>query len=226
MGSPLVTCVCITRNRRQWLPLAIRCFQEQTYPAKELLIVSEGEDVRDLLPKDDRIRVVHIAEGMNIGAKRNYAAEQASGTLIAHWDDDDWSAPERLTDQVNRLEESGKAVTGYSDMLFTDGLGWWLYTGVRGRGVGTSLCYQRAWWQEHPFNNLQSGEDWEFVSLAFRREQSGAVEAGIRMVASAHRGNTSPRPLHNSPNFKRADPPAALLMNAGVLTLSEIARAA
>lgn len=226
MAGPLVTCVCITRNRRQWLPQAIRSFQAQTYAEKELLIVSDGEDVRDLIPVDDQIRLVHLEESHTIGEKRNIAAQYAAGTVIAHWDDDDWSAPDRLADQLVRLEESRKAVTGYSNMFFTDGRVWWLYRGAAGHGIGTSLCYHREWWERNPFKPLQSGEDWAFVDGAYQRGQASSVDAGGRMVASCHRGNTSPRPGHKSSNYKQTEPPAALLTHAGVMTLVEIARAA
>ena len=39
--------------------------------------------------------------------------------FICHFDSDDWSAPERVTDQVTRLGTFG-VVTGYHSMLFYD----------------------------------------------------------------------------------------------------------
>ena len=77
--------------------------------------------MRDLLPDDASIRLVHIEQGRTIGEKRNFGAGRARGAVIAHWDDDDYSAPDRLEDQVGRLLQSGKAVTGYFAMRFTDG---------------------------------------------------------------------------------------------------------
>jgi glycosyltransferase involved in cell wall biosynthesis len=217
--------VCITRNRRQWLPQAIRCFQQQTYLERELLIVSEGEDVMDLLPEQGRLRLIHIEEGRTIGEKRNLAVHLAEGSVIAHWDDDDWSAPTRLADQVARLAACSVAVTGYSQMFFTDGQGWWLYRGQRSHGIGTSLCYRKTWWETHPFKHLQSGEDYPFVTRAFSRGQASAVEAGELMVASVHRRNTSPRSL-TGPNWLKSTPPESLRAASGVVALQEIARLA
>src|SRR5690348_4458021 len=101
---PLVTCLCLTRNRREWLPQAIVCFQLQTYEHRELLIVADGDDVSDLVPQEDsRIRLVCSGSRLTIGAKRNYGCAHACGEIIAHWDDDDYSAQQRLTEQVALL---------------------------------------------------------------------------------------------------------------------------
>ena len=61
-GSPLVSCVMPTFDRRSFVPQAVRYFLRQDYPAKELIIVDDGpEPVSDLLPPDPRI-VYHRLE--------------------------------------------------------------------------------------------------------------------------------------------------------------------
>lgn len=190
----------MTRNRRQWLPQAIACYQAQSYARRELLILSDGEDVRDLVPLDDpSIRLLHLEGRPEIGAKRNFGCERAAGEVIAHWDDDDYSAPGRLSDQVERLCNSGLAVTGYRSMRFTDGVRSWLWTGTI--PAGTSLCYRRDWWQAHKFPAKQIAEDVDFGFEAMRARQLIAVEAGELMYATNHAGNTSPRALHGE-NWK------------------------
>lgn len=194
-----MTALCLTRNRRIWLPKAIQCFQAQTYTSRELLIVADGEDVRDLLPGDNRIRLIHIEEGRLIGDKRNFGCELAAGQIIAHWDDDDYSAPGRLADQVTRLVESGKAVTGYHTMVFRDPSGsGYSYNGTPNFAMGTSLCYRRDWWEGHRFPALQVGEDNGFVQEAWTAQQLISVPAGDLMHATIHGGNTSPRQLTGS----------------------------
>src|SRR6185503_5343662 len=42
--------------------------------------------------------------------KRNLACQSARGSIIAHWDDDDWNGPARLSHQVSPL------VTGQADL--------------------------------------------------------------------------------------------------------------
>ena len=173
--------------------------------------MADGATVNDLLPPDDpSLRLLHIEEGRTIGEKRNFGSSQARGDIIASWDDDDHSAPERLQDQVSRLLQSGKAVTLYSSMRFTDGQSWWLYQGgPRDERIyhapGTSLCYLKRWWQAHPFPSCQVGEDGDFMSEAYRWNELIASDAGELMHASIHRGNTSPRPLSGK-RWRRIEP--------------------
>jgi glycosyltransferase involved in cell wall biosynthesis len=180
------------------LPKAIQCFLEQTYENRELLIVADGEDVRDLVPNDERIRLVHIEEGRRIGDKRNFGAALARGEIIAHWDDDDWSGPGRLADQVDRMVQAEKAVTGYHSMRFTDGIKSWLYSGGDQYAVGTSLCYRKDFWEKNPFPAKQVGEDGDFVRVARQQKQLVTTPAGELMFASIHPGNSSPRQLTGS----------------------------
>lgn len=195
---PLVTAICLTRNRRQWLPKAIEHFKRQTYPNKRLLIVADGETVRDLVGEDPNITLLEIEDGYTIGAKRNFACSQAVGDIICHWDDDDFSEGNRIHDQVDRLVASGRAVTGYSEMYFTDGATWWTFKRRNPFAIGTSLCYLRAWALEHPFPLKMVGEDDAFVKEAKEQKQLTSVPAGLMMVASVHPGNTSARGFHNA----------------------------
>ena len=96
--APLISCIMPTHNRRPFVGQAIYYFLRQDYPEKELLILDDGEDaVADLVPRDERIRYVRLEQRQSIGAKRNHACELAKGQFIAHWDDDDWMAPRRLS---------------------------------------------------------------------------------------------------------------------------------
>ena len=72
-------------------------FERQQYPNRELIIIDDGDDkVADLVPAGDpRIRYIALPGQVSIGAKRNSACQLARGDIIAHWDDDDHSAPGR-----------------------------------------------------------------------------------------------------------------------------------
>lgn len=165
-----------------------------------MLILADGADVRDLVPADERIRYLYLDGATGIGEKRNFGCSQAGGEIVAHWDDDDWSESGRLEDQVQRLVSSGMAVTGYHSMRFTDGQRWWKYEGTPDYIIGTSLCYWKSWWEAHRFPALQVGEDNAFRTEAFEARKLIAVDAGDRMYATNHPGNTSPRRL--SSNWK------------------------
>lgn len=200
---PFVTCLCLTRNRREWLPKAIENFRLQTHVNRELLIVADGDDVRDLVPNVPEIRLIHVDGHPDIAEKRNLGCARAAGEVVAHWDDDDYSAPGRIVDQLTRLVTSGKSVTGYRTMRFTDGARWWLYEGSLLFALGTSLCYRREFWQSHPFacQMPNIGEDNRFVGEAAQARELAVAEAGDLMHASIHAGNTSPRSLNHA-NWK------------------------
>jgi glycosyltransferase involved in cell wall biosynthesis len=176
----------------------LQCWQGQTYQNRELLIVSDGQDVRDLVPDDDRIRLIHIEEGYTIGQKRNFGCEQACGEVIAHWDDDDWYAPDRLTQQIQRMQETGKAVTGYSSIIFEGDTGRWKYLGHGAYAVGTSLVYRKEFWERHKFPAKMIGEDGDFVREASQARELAACDGGEMIIASIHPGNTSKRQLTGS----------------------------
>jgi glycosyl transferase family 2 len=151
-----------------------------------------------LVPEDERIRLIEIAGPIWIGEKRNFGCERAIGEFIAHWDDDDHSAPGRLADQIGRILENGKAVTGYREMRFTDGTNSWIYRGAADFALGTSLLYRREWWQKNKFPAVQIGEDGIFTTAAAKQNQLVSAEAGDLMYATVHADNTSPRQLKGS----------------------------
>jgi glycosyltransferase involved in cell wall biosynthesis len=189
----MVTCLCLTRNRREWLPKAIEAFLAQTYEQRELLIVADGEDISDLIPSDPRVRVLISPDGAKIGSKRNQGCAAAAGEIIVHWDDDDYSAPGRIAEQVARLQESGRSVTGYSSMRFTDGERWWLNTNTPLGCFDTSLCYSREFWAAHHFDEISDGEGESFRRAAVIADDLIAVPANAMMHATIHPGNTSAR---------------------------------
>jgi hypothetical protein len=199
---PLVSCIMPTANRRHLLPLALRCFLQQDYPARELLIIDDGDDpIRDLLPEDPRIRYLRLPARRTIGAKRNLACEEARGELIAHWDDDDWSAPHRLRYQVTSLLRARAAVCGLSRVLYhqpSSGRSWqYIYPpGHRPWLAGNSLCYTRAFWREHPFPDIQIGEDTRFLWSAPHRPLL-ALEDNTFLVAMIHPANVDPKRVHH-----------------------------
>lgn len=153
-----------------------------------MLVVASGGPVS--VPDD--VRLIQLPGRPTVGDKRNAGCSAARGEVIAHWDDDDYSAPGRLADQVGRLE-TGKSVTGYRSMRFTDGVRWWQYRGGPDYALGTSLCYRRDWWLGHRFPSVQVGEDNEFVAQARAHGAIASADAGDLMFATNHSGNTSPR---------------------------------
>ena len=194
-NMPLVSCLCLTMaSRLEFLKQAIACFLAQDYPNRELVIVADfGADVWGAVPDDDRIKRLECSG--SIGEKRNFGVANSSGEIIAHWDDDDFSAPGRLTDQVTRLLESGKAVTGYRNLIFSDGTRRWLNTNDVHWAFDASLCYRREFWQGHHFEAINDGLEASFRARAVREFQLVTAPGEEFLIASIHPGNTSPRTI-------------------------------
>src|SRR5262249_61741425 len=98
------------------------------------------------------------------GEKRNRGADLARGDLVAHWDDDDWIAPDRLRLQVEELLAAGADACGARDVLHfrVDSGDAWLYRCPANEPrwlAGGTLLYRRAAWADHPFPPLRVGED-------------------------------------------------------------------
>jgi glycosyltransferase involved in cell wall biosynthesis len=166
---PLISCIMPTYNRRHFVPRAIQYFLRQDYEPKELVIVDDGDDqVANLIPDDARVRYLPLKRRLTVGEKRNLACEQARGEIIAHWDDDDWHAPHRLSYQLEHLTDVQAEVCGLRQMLFLDiATGQtWLYEYPDKQPfwlAGGSLLYTRQYWQRAPFSNISVGEDALFL---------------------------------------------------------------
>lgn len=194
--SPLISCIMPTANRRQFVPQALALFLAQDYPHTELIVIDDGEDdIADLLPADVRIRYQRLPGRLTIGAKRNLACQLAQGEFIAHWDDDDWYAPQRLSTQLAELRRSGCAVCGLDRVLFDEphsGRAWeYRYPAAeKPWAYGATLLYRRDFWQTQPFAELNIGEDNRFV-WAVPPGQLLRHADNRWYVGRVHAGNTS-----------------------------------
>ena len=192
MTEPLVACIMLTRDRPAMARRAVEAFRAQTYPNKRLTIVNTGcfvETLERFDLNDGGIGHTHFPTGrlsaLSIGELRNSANDAAIGgaraEVLVHWDDDDWSHPNRIAEQVALLQSSGAEVVGYNELLF-----WregviqtgllptgrlpathepamrnfqgeaWLYSKQNNLpgALGTSLCYWRRTWERKPFPDL------------------------------------------------------------------------
>jgi glycosyltransferase involved in cell wall biosynthesis len=158
-----------TANRRGFVPRAIELFLRQDYANRELVIVDDGADaVADLVPADPRIRYLRTERGLSLGGKRNLACTRARGALLAHWDDDDWSADDRISRQVEALERRRAQACGLSAVRYFDPVEGraWEYRWPRGARPwlgGNTLLFRRSVWEQRPFPELNEGEDTRWV---------------------------------------------------------------
>jgi hypothetical protein len=103
---PLVSALMLTTHPRRgaFVRDALASFRLQTYPATELVVVNDGRPMRAAGPRQ---RVVQVPPGLPLGAKRNVGLGAARGEFVAMWDDDDFSLPERLAQQVKLARATG-----------------------------------------------------------------------------------------------------------------------
>lgn len=112
MSDELVSIILPTYNRRALLQEAIASIQGQSRPHWELLIVDDGstDGSPDVVPRDDRIRLMTRPHVGNVALLRNVGLDVARGSIVAFLDSDDRWHPHKLARQVARLrvrQESG-----------------------------------------------------------------------------------------------------------------------
>lgn len=198
---PLVSCIMPTADRREFVPQAIRNFLAQDYEPRELIVLDDGRDsVADLIPSHGSIRYLRLDRKSTLGAKRNMACELARGEVIAHWDDDDWMAPNWLSSQVKALLGQGADICGLDKVFFyaPDARRAWqyVYDGRTPWVCGGTLCYLREFWRSAPFADIDVGEDNAFV-WSVRDKRIATNPDQHLYVARVHDRNTSPKGTWN-----------------------------
>jgi glycosyltransferase involved in cell wall biosynthesis len=181
LNQPLVSCIMPTYNRRAFVELALQHFGGQDYANKELIIVDDGNlPVEDVVKNYSGVRYVQLHRRLSIGAKRNVACQHAKGSLIAHWDDDDWYAPSRLRYQVAPLIANEADLTGLAAAFVLQlpvGKCWTITNALHrkmfhGNVHGGTLVYRKAIFDRgirYPEVNL--AEDAAFIRRAMAMKQ-------------------------------------------------------
>ena len=217
----------LTANRPELAKRAVECFRRQTYQRKCLFVLdtTPGAGNRPLLTDPMRGEFTACADPvipLTIGELRNeanrtsrvvFGGDIVSADILIHWDDDDYSHPNRIAEQVALLQSSGADCVGYNQMLFwretpiltgdfrridgSHGTEYrqpgeaWLYSNPNpGYCLGTSLCYWRKIWERKPFAATNVGEDLQFCTGLKCIGITSYYERPL-MIARIHAGNTS-----------------------------------
>jgi UDP:flavonoid glycosyltransferase YjiC (YdhE family) len=110
--GPTVSCLMVTRGWARPARWAIDAFREQSYPNRELVIVTTNRD-GDLAPwveslHDPRIRFLEpLPTGTPLGVQRNAAVDGAKGEFVCTWDDDDLYGVDRLAACMTAIGTTG-----------------------------------------------------------------------------------------------------------------------
>jgi glycosyltransferase involved in cell wall biosynthesis len=120
MTRPYVTVIIPTRNRRSFLPLALRSALSQEEVAVEVIVVDDSstDDTSAYLGsiRDPRLRILGHASHQGVAKARNTGIAAAQGDWLAFLDDDDLWSPRKLTSQL-RAAEARNAVFAYSSAV-------------------------------------------------------------------------------------------------------------
>jgi hypothetical protein len=120
LKEPFVSVCTPTFNRRPFIPIIIKCFENQTYPKDKMewIIVDDGTDkIEDLVAHLPYVKYFKYDEKMTLGKKRNVSNEKATGDIIVYMDDDDYYPPDRVKHAVETLKNSKALCAGSSAMF-------------------------------------------------------------------------------------------------------------
>jgi glycosyltransferase involved in cell wall biosynthesis len=104
----LVACLCCTYGRPRLLAEAIESFLRQTYEPKELIILDDAGQYRDVHVPWPGVKLVSLPYRFRtLGEKRNTSAAIASAKaeVYAIWDDDDIYLPNHLAVGMELIRE-------------------------------------------------------------------------------------------------------------------------
>ena len=118
---PLISVIIPTRNRAEFLPLAISSVLAQTFQDFEIIVVDDAsqDNTAEVVNsfKDNRIKLLRNSTCRGGSAARNTAILHSKADVIAFLDDDDEWFPEKLRLPFGLLDSSPRSVgviyTGY-----------------------------------------------------------------------------------------------------------------
>jgi GT2 family glycosyltransferase len=115
--APLVSVVVATYNRPVLLAETLASIERQTYPELEIIVVNDaGSDVRDVVARFPRARLLDQPENRGPAAARNRGLADARGTFVTLFDDDDEMFPDHIAASANALLVSDLDVA-YGQMI-------------------------------------------------------------------------------------------------------------
>jgi O-antigen biosynthesis protein len=196
---PLISCIMPTRGRPSFVAQAITYFRRQDYPRRELVIVYDDEADLPAGIDDHNIRTIRATQA-SVGGKRNEGVRAARGEIIAHWDDDDWYAAQRLSRQVLPIVQGVADITALNGNLFMvipAGEFWSVSRELFARlfvenvSGGTLMFRAEIWHRSGPYPLTSLREDADFLVKAMRDGARLCRLPGRDLhIYVRHKGNT------------------------------------
>jgi hypothetical protein len=202
---PDVSILCITKDRRIFMPLLKYSYMIQSYPEDkmELVIVDDGDDpIEDTLIGVPNVKYVKCEQGMTISQKRNLAVQNAMYDVLVNMDDDDVYPNNSVLHRVAMLlKEPTKQcgfcttipcydVTKYSSFMNVPPM----TLAMSERVSEATLVFTRKFWEESPFDDtVHIGEGNAFIRG--REQMCRELSPQDVIVSLVHPKNTSSRKL-------------------------------
>lgn len=174
---PLISCICITANRPEFLLKAMVLFDAQNYPNRELIISIPKADQlsKNLVNKIIDLSALNAVlvereNHLSLGQARNEAVAKCNGEYICTWDDDDWYREVRLMYQYTSLgamRQKKEACILTSVILYDRIHQQAFYSGkynnVPYKWAGTLLC-KKDLVINHPYTDSTIAEDLQLIN--------------------------------------------------------------
>ena len=195
---PKVSICTPTYNRRWLFPLAIRNFLRFNYPQEliEWVIIDDGTDgLEDIIPRDNRVKYIHLDDKCTISDKRNMLVEHSSNDIIVFMDDDDYYPPESILARVKSLikyKDQGVECVGCTDVANYDIIHNRCAITSNGENYlcESSLTFTRSFWEDRKFPvNCNFGEFKYF--LEYRQSKIRTIPFQFVTIALYHGKNTT-----------------------------------
>lgn len=125
MKEALVSIIVPIYNAEKFIKNTIRTVKQQTYQNWELLLVNDCSTdtsktiIEEEVKKEPRIKLIELSKNSGAAVARNTGIEYAKGKYIAFLDADDLWKREKLTKQIEFMQNNQYEFT-FTDYEFTD----------------------------------------------------------------------------------------------------------
>ena len=197
ISQPKVSCVMVTADRKALCARSILCYQQQTYPNKELVVLDNGHEsmeslLANLPTEEVRYKKIERTPDLILGDIRNTALNMATGDfIIPQWDDDDWYHPDRIQRQVDVLLKGHDAVALAGTLMHVDQDPYFdrPYIGLLPNGVPPTIMHRRDDAIRYP--SLPRTEDTVYVNEWLKKSYVQLPEEDSFLYIRAFHGNNT-----------------------------------
>jgi glycosyltransferase involved in cell wall biosynthesis len=178
----LVSCICLTHNSLDLLRRSVRCFQDQTYQNRELILAftDDNKVAREFSEElsDPSIRSLTFPPKakMSLGEKRNAAIAHANGHYVCIWDDDDWHHRMRIENHFDALAGTIHKASILSRLILFDGVSKTSYLSATRWGWEQTLFCEKSVFEDPDwqYKDVDRGED---SALVYKLKQCNMIQS-------------------------------------------------